>query len=422
MIGAYVIAGAKGGVGKTTTAINIGAVAASNGYDTVVVELDLPMANVVDLVTLDADIQSPTTLYDVLTDEASIGQAVYETHSGLSVVPSGTSVEGYAETDISYLAGAHDWLTEEFDLVIYDTPAGLSRETVVPVRLADGMVLVSSPRVASVRNAQNTGTLADRCDTTVAGLVLTKAGTGKSPDAERIAEFLDVTLLGHVPEDDAVSHSQDHGKPVVVHAPQSDAAIAYYQITGQLVDGELSREPIRGAAGTDSGTDGFTPEQTEQERSTDSTGVPASDRDRASDAGVEGPGPPRESGPSEEPGPPPAVRRAEPPTPDTAGQPATAGGPFTRSASSDAPPDSKGDGSDERPPDRSVPVDDVTNSPDEEETAPEPPSDTAAAEAAPADAAGRDISGTATEDAAEQREQTDEEDSLGSRLRSLVGL
>ncbi|MFB6189028.1 MAG: P-loop NTPase [Halapricum sp.] len=225
----YAVVGAKGGVGKTTTSINLGTALAEMGVETVTVELDLAMANLVDFLDIAADSES-TTFHDVLAGRASVEAATYETESGLAVVPSGTDLDGYANTDLDRLPAVVQTLRWAFDVVLLDTPAGLSEETIRPLQQSDSAIVVSTPRVSSVRNAENTIQLADRTDTPVKGLLLTKSGTGASPGADRIAEFLDLDLLGHVPEDDAVPHSQDHGRPVVVEAPQSGAAIAYRKI------------------------------------------------------------------------------------------------------------------------------------------------------------------------------------------------
>jgi septum site-determining protein MinD len=234
----YTVAGAKGGVGKTTTSINLGATLARAGYRTAVVELDLAMANLVDFLEFDIDVTEEPTLHDVLADETDVEAATYELEDGLCLLPSGTDITGYTATDIDRLPAVVETLRWRNDVVLLDTPAGLSADDVRPLRLADEVVLVATPRVSAVRNAGNTLELADRVGTPVRGLVLTKSGTGASPGANTIAEFLDVELLGHVPEDEAVPHAQDRGEPVVFDSPNSGAATAYRKIGRALLDAE----------------------------------------------------------------------------------------------------------------------------------------------------------------------------------------
>ncbi|EMA06851.1 septum site-determining protein MinD [Haloarcula vallismortis] len=259
----YTVAGAKGGVGKTTSSINLGTLLAEAGYSTVVVEMDLAMANLVDFLDVGIDTDADATFHDVLAGDASVTDAMYETDMNLSLVPSGTTLDGYADTDLDRLSGIVETLRWHHDIVLLDTPAGLSEETIQPLKLADDVLLVSTPRVASIRNVSNTQELAERVEAPVRGLILTKSGTGASPGAAEIAEFLDVELLGHVPEDDAVPHSQDSGTPVVRNAPTSGAAIAYERISRQLVDTEkASTGTTADAAAVEGSADSDDPEPT----------------------------------------------------------------------------------------------------------------------------------------------------------------
>jgi len=264
----YAVAGAKGGVGKTTTSLNLGASLAAGGYSTVVVELDMAMANLVDFLDLDEDLGSATNMHDVLGGETDVRDAIYSTDTDLTVVPSGTDLGGYVDTDLDRLPEAIETLRWHHDVIILDTPAGLSEETIRPLQLADDALIISTPRVSSIRNAKNTLELAERVDTDVTGLVLTKSGTGASPGADQIAEFLGVELLGHVPEDDAVPHAQDHGTPVVADAPHSGAAVAYRKIAAKLAESHQVT-PARETAEASTGESGHPAADDEPETTDD---------------------------------------------------------------------------------------------------------------------------------------------------------
>jgi septum site-determining protein MinD len=84
--------------------------------------------------------------------------------------------------------------------------------------------------------------LAERVETSVAGVVFTKSGTGKAPPPTELAAFLGTDLLGHVPEDHAVPDFQDAGVPVVTNEPDSRASRAYLEIAGRL-DERTGRRP-----------------------------------------------------------------------------------------------------------------------------------------------------------------------------------
>lgn len=225
------IAGAKGGVGKTTTSLNLAAALAAD-REVVVVETDLVMANATDFVDLPDD--AGATLHEVLAGEAPPADAVHAAPGGFALLPSGTSLEGYAATRPDRLPAVVDALREDYGVVLLDTGAGVSQETLLPMGLADATLLVSTPRLASVRDARKTAALVERVGGSVAGIVFAKSGTGAAPEPERIARALDVDLLGHVPEDDSVPASQDAGVPLTVYDPSSPAARSYHRIANAL--------------------------------------------------------------------------------------------------------------------------------------------------------------------------------------------
>lgn len=233
------VAGAKGGVGKTTTCINLGSALTINGRSAVVVEADLAMANVVDFLDLPVDPKDDGTLHDVLAEEADPADAVYEAPGGLDVLPCGVTLDGYADVDPDAIEGVVDALRAEYDVVILDTGAGVSYETLLPVAVADETILTTTPRAAAVRDTMKTRDLIRRAGGSVRGVVIVKAGTGTAPSANRIADFLGIELLGAVPRDEAVADAQDGGTPLLVHDISAPAAKAYWEAARSLVDGSV---------------------------------------------------------------------------------------------------------------------------------------------------------------------------------------
>lgn len=247
----YAIGGAKGGVGKTTTSINLGALLSAEGYSVATVEMDLAMPNFVDFLGIDLDDTDGTSIYDVLAGETPIEAAMYETDSGLTVVPSTTQLHDYDRTDLERLPQLIERLRWHHDVILIDTPAGRNAETRHALQVADSVLIVSTPRLASLRNARNTIELAKRNNADVRGLLLNKSGSGASPGIDQIAESLDIESLGHVPEDDAVPHAQDRGQPVMTYAPNSGAAIAYRKIARTLLDTTKTESGTENYSGID---------------------------------------------------------------------------------------------------------------------------------------------------------------------------
>lgn len=241
----YAVASGKGGVGKSTTALALGACAAGADLDTVVVDADLGMPNLGRLVDVEP---AGSTLHDVLAGEATTAAACREAPGGFDLLPGGDSVAGYAAADPAGIRAVLDDLRESYDVVVVDTAAGLSHETALPAVLADGTVLVTTPDAVSVGDAVRTRDVAERLDATVAGTVVTRS---HDASGDEVAEEVGARLLAVVPEDDAVQAAAAAGVPVPVHAPDSPAAAAYCDAAAALFD----------VAVTDIDLGGTTPEE-----------------------------------------------------------------------------------------------------------------------------------------------------------------
>ena len=229
-------AGAKGGVGKTTTAVNIGVALEEAGETVAIVELDLAMANILDFLQFEPD----RTLHDVLSGTVPTTEALYPIEDRLHVLPAGTELAEFNAINVAALAPVIRSLRPAYDFVLLDTAAGVSPETIYPLRLADEVIICSTPRVSSIRDAKKTIELANRVNGEVAGVVFNRTGTGRAPPPERLAEFLDADLIGGIPEDDAVAAAQDMSEPVTSFAPDSRAAAAFHEIADTLA---LSESP-----------------------------------------------------------------------------------------------------------------------------------------------------------------------------------
>ncbi len=243
----YAIASAKGGVGKTTTTANLGAVIADAGASVVVVDGDIGMANLGGALGV-TDV-SPT-LHDVLAGKADPTDAAYEVPngSGLRVVPGDTALDSFASADPGRLEDVVNAFADA-DFVFIDVGAGVSHETSIPLSIADGVVLVSTAERDSLIDTEKTRQLADRLGGTVVGAIITRVDPGV-PVAEMVRTHLNAEILGTVPDDTVVRESVAAAEPLPTYAPYSAAAAAYRTIAGALTELEIPEPPEPPAAFT----------------------------------------------------------------------------------------------------------------------------------------------------------------------------
>ena len=205
----FVVTSGKGGVGKTTSAINLGAALNYLNQDVIVVDANLATPNIG--LHLGAPIV-PVTLNHVLCEKAGIGEAIYEHSSGMKILPSSLSLNEVKKTKrIS-------------DYVIIDTPAGLGGDVSEIINAGDEVIIITNPELPAVTDALKVSKIARELDKEIRGIIITRVKRVKSemPSAN-IKEMIEAPIIGVVPEDiaiqqalvmkDAVFHTHPRSKP-----------------------------------------------------------------------------------------------------------------------------------------------------------------------------------------------------------------
>ncbi|WP_129115695.1 MinD/ParA family ATP-binding protein [Halegenticoccus tardaugens] len=178
------IGGGKGGCGKTTTTLGL---AAALPGSTLAVDADRDMPNLHSL----SGVEREPTLADVGSDPVATAQPCSD-GDGVSVLPAPpVGSDADVRRGLTRLASAEA-------TVLVDCPAGASVDAAAPLRVADGVLLVSTLCAPGLRDAAKTAAMARALGTPVRGAVLTR--TRLAPD--RVADLLGCPILAAVPEVD----------------------------------------------------------------------------------------------------------------------------------------------------------------------------------------------------------------------------
>ncbi|MDV4342051.1 AAA family ATPase [Methanoculleus sp. YWC-01] len=241
MIRAYTIASGKGGTGKTTVTANLGAALAQHGRKTCIVDMDMGMANLALVLGL---AETPVTLHEVLAGEAPIRDAIYEGPYGLKIVPSGLSLRGFQNADPERLKDVMRDLTERCDFLLLDAPAGISTDAVVPLTMADEVLLVVNPEIASLVDALKIKILTETIGGAIGGAIINRAdGENFDVNRKQIEKMLGVSVIDTIPEDANVRRAAAARTLVVVKSPGSGSSKAFRRIAASLAGFPVEEEP-----------------------------------------------------------------------------------------------------------------------------------------------------------------------------------
>jgi len=231
-----VVTSGKGGVGKTTATASIGAALALEGKRVAIVDMDIGLRNLDVVMGLENRIVF--NIVDVVLGKCKISQAAIRDRriENLFLIPASQS----DNKDVLSPAGVErvaNELRKEFDYVIMDSPAGIERGFQNAIVGANEAVVICTPDVSSVRDADRViGILYSRSLTpklVVNRIEPSRVERGEMLSYEDVLEVLSIDLLGLVPMDEHVLISSNTGTPLVLQN-ESKAGHAFRRIARRL--------------------------------------------------------------------------------------------------------------------------------------------------------------------------------------------
>lgn len=233
----------KGGVGKTTLVSNTALVLNEIGKKTAVVDGNVTTPNL----SMHLGIPLyPITLHDVLKGEAKISEATYIHPTGLKVIPGGIGINDLEGMNLELLPESIFSLSESSDYVLIDGAAGLGREALKSLEIADDVIVITNPDLPSVTEALKVKKLAEEFNTNVMGVVVNRIRKTRTElNDDEIKGMLELPILGKIPEDPLVHQSIHKKTPIVKHRAGSPAGMAMKRFGANLV----GEEPVIKSSG-----------------------------------------------------------------------------------------------------------------------------------------------------------------------------
>ncbi len=236
------ITSGKGGVGKTTTTANLGVALAMLGQRVVTIDADIGLRNLDVVMGLENRIVYD--LVDAIEGHCRLRQALIRDKrlSELYLLPAAQTRDKTA-VNPDQMVALCDQLRPDFDFVLIDSPAGIEQGYRNAVSPADRVLIVTTPEVSAVRDADRIVGLLEAEGKGPARLIINRLNAdmvrrGEMLSKEDVVEILAIDLLGIVPEDKQIIISTNQGAPVALDG-KAPASQAFRNIAGRLLGQDI---------------------------------------------------------------------------------------------------------------------------------------------------------------------------------------
>ncbi len=253
------IVSAKGGVGKTTVAINLSYAFRYFQKNTILVDGDLTNPNLGIMLGIDT---AQNFLHDSMTGKAHISKTIHQHESGLLVVPGSLNFSHEDEFSDKKLNYALSELVGLSDIVVVDSGSSMTQINQSVIRSVDYIIPITTPERAALTDTLKSIRSAKAQNKRILGVIVNKyQGDASETKLENIEGYLGERILGIVPHDNDISTMEKNAMPLVMTHPEGGAGISFKQIAAKLLSVRyappIAKPQIKG--GLDTGNPGNIP-------------------------------------------------------------------------------------------------------------------------------------------------------------------
>jgi septum site-determining protein MinD len=224
---------AKGGVGKTTTTINLASALIALGREVIAVDADLTAPNM----SIHLGVPNlPRSIHDALEGVISINDCLYFHPSGLRIVPGNMAYESAKRINLTNLPLILRELYNKAEIVLIDGAPGVSQEALAVIQATDCVLAITTPDLAAVSDTRKTIKMCEEQGKHILGVIVNRVRKEEHEmSLENIEQFLDTKVIGVIPEDGNIRSAFQLNGPVQYTHPNSDIAEAYKRLAATIV-------------------------------------------------------------------------------------------------------------------------------------------------------------------------------------------
>jgi cell division ATPase MinD len=228
------ICSGKGGVGKTVVASNLSVALTKLKKRVIILDFNFTTPHLSLYFGL---FSNPITLNNFLRNEVELIETVYNHPVGLDIVPSSLNLIDIVNADTSGLRESLKEAFWDYDYIILDSAPGLGKEALVSLKTSDEIIFVANPQIPSLVDVVKCSKVINSLETKPKPLgVIVNRVKGKNYETtvEEIKDFIELPLLGIIPEDEKIPETENKKTLVTIDSSYSPASKSFFEIASKL--------------------------------------------------------------------------------------------------------------------------------------------------------------------------------------------